>query len=93
MRQAIVTKFLGPTDHRGSRIKATAEAGSITVSWDHGLGVEENHLKAATALAWRFGWLDDGSKLHGGTLPSNDGYAFVMVAPPAIREPRWNLED
>jgi hypothetical protein len=42
MRQAIVTKFLGPTDHRGSRIKATAEAGSITVSWDHGLGVEEN---------------------------------------------------
>jgi len=84
MRQAIVTKYLGPTNHRGARVKATAQAGTVTVPWDHGVDHDENHLKAATALAWKFGWLDDGSKLHGGACPSGDGYCFVLVAPAAL---------
>jgi hypothetical protein len=34
MRQAIVTRYLGATDYRGARVKATAYAGSVTLPWD-----------------------------------------------------------
>ena len=51
MRQAIVTKYIGPTTSRGSRVKAAAYAGSITVPWDHALSPEGNHTEAAKALA------------------------------------------
>lgn len=56
MRQAIVTRYLGPTDHRGARVKATAAAGSVTIPWDHALNVDENHDAAACALAHKLGW-------------------------------------
>lgn len=71
--QAIQTKFLGPTNHRGARVKATADAGSITIEWDHRLGIAENHRAAAVALADRFNW---GGEWIGGGLPGS-GYAFV----------------
>ncbi len=58
--QAITTRYLGPTDHRGSRVKATAQAGSITVGLDYALGQDENHHAAAEALAKRYGWETDG---------------------------------
>ena len=48
--QAITTKFLGPTNTRGSRIKATCWLTSVTVAWDHALNVEENHREAIEAL-------------------------------------------
>ena len=48
--QAIQTKFLGPTNTRGSRIKATCWLTSVTVSWDYGANVEENHTAAIEAL-------------------------------------------
>ncbi len=51
MRQAIVTKFLGPTNCRGSRVKATSASGhTLTVSWDHALDSDANHIAAAKAL-------------------------------------------
>lgn len=50
-RQAITTKYLGPTNNRGARVKATAEAGSIVVSWDHALDSFENHARAAHMFA------------------------------------------
>lgn len=56
MRQSITTKYIGPTNFRGSRIKATAEAGSVTLSYDHALSSEENHCAAAKALAEKFDW-------------------------------------
>lgn len=56
-RQAIETKFLGPTDHRGPRVKATAAAGSVTVEWDHALGPVDNHAAAARKLATDLGWI------------------------------------
>lgn len=55
--QAIQTKFMGPTNTRGSRIKATAAAGSITLGWDHALNSEQNHVAAARALCQKFGWV------------------------------------
>lgn len=48
--QAIQTKFLGPTNTRGSRIKATCWLTSVTVSWDHSANAEENHTAAIDAL-------------------------------------------
>jgi hypothetical protein len=76
MRQAIVTKFHGPTNHRGARVKATADAGSVTVSWDYALGIAENHLAAAVALANKHGWP---TNLVGGSLPGS-GYVFAYPA-------------
>ena len=55
MFQAIVTKYLGPTNTRGSRVKATAYGGSITVSWDHAMNARENHQAACEALARKLG--------------------------------------
>lgn len=73
MRQAIVTKHLGPTNTRGSRVKAIADAGHIVVHWNHRLGVVENHTAAAQALANKLGWLGEWS---GGSIPGS-GFAFV----------------
>lgn len=45
---AIVTKFLGPTNTRGSRVKATTPSGqSVTIGWDHALDSDANHTRAA----------------------------------------------
>ena len=73
MRQAIVTKYIGPTNHRGARIKATAFAGSATIPFDYELGIPAAHEAAARALADKFGWVGD--MVGGSTL---DGYCFVF---------------
>ena len=54
--QAITTKYIGPANVRGSRIKATAAAGSITLHWDDALNSDDNHKAAARALATKLGW-------------------------------------
>lgn len=74
MRQAIATKFIGPTNHRCARIKAVSDACTVTVSWDYAMGVEENHHAAARALADKMGWV---THLRGGSLPGA-GYVFVQ---------------
>src|SRR5690625_1427819 len=48
--QAIQTKYLGPTNTRGSRIKATCWLTSATMPWDYSSNVEENHVAAIEAL-------------------------------------------
>lgn len=77
MRQAIVTKYLGPTDFRGARIKATASAGSITIPYDSALDIEVNHFNAARALANKFQWK---GKLIGGGLPEKFGGNVYVFA-------------
>jgi hypothetical protein len=74
MRQAIITRYMGPTNHRSSRVKATASAGSVTVCWDHALGVDENHAAAAKALADKYGW---GGVWVAGGLPNEAGNVYV----------------
>jgi len=54
IRQAIETKYLCPTNFKGSRIKATCARGSITVHCNDALNAEENHIAAADALIARF---------------------------------------
>lgn len=75
--QAIITKYVGPTNTRGSRVKATASAGSITLAWDCSLNAERNHARAAEALANKFKW---SGNWHQGGVPNDSGYAFVCVS-------------
>tara|TARA_R100000458_G_scaffold55460_1_gene59427 strand:- start:21 stop:281 length:261 start_codon:yes stop_codon:yes gene_type:complete len=55
-RQSIETKYLRPTEHRGSRIVAKCAAGRKVIPWDFDLGRTENHAMAACALAKALGW-------------------------------------
>lgn len=73
--QAIITKFLPCINTKGSRIKATCQAGSVTIDYPHELSGMDCHAKAAYALLAKMQW---DYKLMGGQLPSGD-YAFVMV--------------
>lgn len=75
-RQSITTKYLGPTNSRGSRVKVSAPAGSVTVSWDYGVGETEMHAKAVRALIEKLGW--DGTWAAGGNA-DNSGYVFVWL--------------
>ncbi len=66
--QAITTKYIGPTNHRPGRIKSSAVAGSVTVEYEHGLGIEKNHARAAQALANKYQWA--GNYAQGGSPPA-----------------------
>lgn len=76
MLQAIEVKYLGPTQTRGSRWKATAQAGSLTVPMDYELDHGGNAERAARLLVARLDW-DDWATLHGGALPNGD-YVFTL---------------
>ena len=75
MRQAIETKYLPYTNHRGSRIKAIAQAGSVTVPWKHELSVNENHHLAAETLAKKLGWYGE---WYGGGNAKGTGHVYIM---------------
>ena len=55
---AIETRFIGPTNHRGSRYKAIAldTKQTITVTADDTLSCADNHAAVAKALIKRQGW-------------------------------------
>lgn len=55
--KAIITKYHGPTDTRGTRVRAKEPDGkSLFVYWDHSLDSEKNHVRAANALRDKLGW-------------------------------------
>lgn len=71
--QAIQTRYLGPTNTRGSRIKAWCSAGSITIAYPHDLSGDAVHRKAALKLLDKLEWFDAFYGLIlGGTLPNGD---------------------
>ena len=74
--QAIETRYLGPTNMKGARIKAIAWAGSIIVPYYHALTSEENHCVAQLALRQKLGW--QGKYAQGGNV-KGDGYYFVNI--------------
>ena len=53
-QQPIFTKYLPATETKGSRVKASCERGSITLSWPCELGTQEAHCYAAQCLVERF---------------------------------------
>lgn len=77
-RQAIVTKYHGPTNTRGSQVSARAEAGRIFVEWDDALNSGDNHTAAARALLEKLGWLEFNDFVGGG-LPGTTGTVFVAI--------------
>lgn len=56
--QAISVKYIGPTDSRGSRVKATAmySKKSATLGWDAALNRDENFALAVKALCKKMDW-------------------------------------
>lgn len=55
--QAIITKYIAPTNTRGARIKATAGKGqTIIVSYNYARTIKNNHLDAMTALIEKLKW-------------------------------------
>lgn len=80
--QAIVTTYAGPTDTRGSRIIAKADAGRIVVSYDHALSLQDNHRAAAEEYARRkWGYVAERHPLVTGALPKSAAYCHVFAVP------------
>lgn len=72
--QTISTEYFGPTNSKGSRIKATASGGkSKTIPYPHELNQEDAHRRAATTLAESLNW--SGRMIQGST---KKGYVFVF---------------
>ena len=81
---AIETKFLGPTDHRGSRIKAfvrdaysDSNPQSVTIGYRHDLNGDANHEAAAQELLPKVCSSPDTVRLYKGA--TGRGYVFVVV--------------
>lgn len=78
--KAIVTKYRGPTDTRGSRIIASDDDGNrVIVPYPH--EAHDPHLEAARALCLKMGWR--GKLVSGST---GKGRVFVWLVESAIVE-------
>jgi hypothetical protein len=82
MAYAIITKYLGPTNRKGARVRAwTAPAASngraraVIVPWQYDRGPSANHAYAARQLAIELGW---GGEWVGNELPGPK-VAYVYV--------------
>jgi len=91
MSQSIITKYLGPTNTLGSRIKAhtSYSRNSITLGYDHALNGRENHAAAAKTLAtklnltmgmgWSGRWIEGGGdKGQGNIYVLDSGDSFTV---------------
>lgn len=78
MRQAISTKYHGPTNSRGSMVTAYCQAGKVTVPWDYELDIQENHYAACYALASKLMWTPL-EQWHGGALANQNNHAYCFV--------------
>ena len=84
-RQSIQTRYLGPTNYRGTRVVAEQSAdwggkrNRIYVSWDYALGDQENHVRAGMKLARRLGWTEHNVEIY--LAGTKEGYALVFTSP------------
>lgn len=80
-RQAIQTRYVGPTNFKGSRIRVKCDAKTFFVGWRDELSVDENHhaaaMRAFTELGWDKVYREEVGALVGGCM-GND-YYFVSV--------------
>jgi hypothetical protein len=75
--KAITTKYIGPTNYKGARIKATAEGGlQVTVPYDYAGSTESRHHEAAVALCNKMKWSGCERLIGGGT---EKGYVWVFL--------------
>lgn len=74
--QAIQVRYLGATNTKGARIKATCEGGSLTESRDYSLDSTEQAERLAYELAnEKLNW--NVKKLVGGTFNNVDYFVIV----------------
>ena len=79
--QTIETRFLPATDTKPARIKAFAEAGSITESY--AFEGDKQHAEVAQKLAEKLGWTGPRyGQLYGGASGGKRGrgYTFLLIA-------------
>jgi hypothetical protein len=79
-RAAVRTKYLPASNHRGSRVKATCQAGSVTIPFSHDTDITSAHFEAVKALLTRRG-LDWGDRWAIGSV-DDVGYIFTPVREP-----------
>lgn len=84
MATAIYTKYLGPTNYRGARVKAwlartNGQSRSITMEWNHELDSFGNHQLVMRKLAIAMGW--QGDWVSG---DCNKAYVWVRINYPFI---------
>ena len=89
--QSIITKYIGATNTKGSRIKATAERGSIVVPYPYEINSGEVHAYAAQKLCELFASQDLDQygtpvtrnpwsrSFVSGSMPGNKGECHVFV--------------
>ena len=87
-RQAIVTRYLCPTNTKPSRIKATCDRASLTITFPQGDSLVDAHAVAVRALLSKFA-AEDGSARSWpafdrwvcGGMPqtSKDAYVWVQL--------------
>jgi hypothetical protein len=79
--KSIRTKWLALTNKLGSRVRATIGRGNtLVVHWDYALNVEDNHARAAMALARKLGWVPEEGAFSGtwrGAGLDDSGFVFV----------------
>jgi hypothetical protein len=73
--KAIETKYYGPGNVRGARIKATDGDNTVWIGYPHELDTDSAHRLAAETLCAKLGW--DYSMIQGAT---KRGYVFVLQA-------------
>lgn len=83
---AIVTKYIAPSNTHRARIKATTNAGSITIEFPMELSGDDVYAKAAMALVRKLGWDNEfyGSWIAA-SLPKQLGVVFVNVPQKCVK--------
>ena len=78
--QAIMTKYIGPSNTKGARIKATwrrygGHKTAVVISYDDALSQRDNHAMAAMKLCRM---VMDGGNDRWNCGETDSGYVFVM---------------
>ena len=75
--QAIRTRILGPTNTKGTRVKAQITNGaSVTLPFDSGLNSSDNHRNACHVLQTKLNWLTVSELMIGGTFKDDMYWVF-----------------
>lgn len=76
--KAIRTKYFGPTNTKGARIKVWAEDNKAKFAdYDYARDLADQCEDIAEGYACRLGWLTDGIVIHSGSIA--DGYVHVLA--------------
>lgn len=83
--QAIRTRYHGPTNTRGSRISAQAEAGRIYLGYDDSKNPSDNHKSACEALRAKLGWVAPYYQpMYAGVFDGDTYWVFLSDRPEEV---------